>query len=92
MNSYPKIYFNNLADALEFCREVAKERTNDIKDFDNLKNVFMSGRKVGKIPSASSDVAATDRIGDFNYSASYFYILVDNGGTAAWRRIALGSW
>lgn len=75
----------------DFCRDIARMRQEDIDDFNNLSNVFMRGRKVGRIPSGSSDIAATDRIGDFNYDASYLYLCVDNSG-AAWRRIALGSW
>lgn len=65
--------------------------TEDISEFDNLKNVFISGRKVEKVPSASNDVVATDREGDFNYDASYIYILIDNSGLT-WRRATLGSW
>ncbi len=70
---------------------IQRLRQSDISDFDNLVNRFMSGRKVGKIPSASNDVSTSDRVGDFNYDASYLYILIDNGG-AAWRRASLGSW
>lgn len=92
MNNYPRLISKTLDQLYDFCGEVRKERLNDIKDFDNLTNRFMSGRKVGKIPSASSDVDATDRIGDFNYTASYLYILVDNSGTPVWRRATLGSW
>lgn len=74
-----------------FCREIARIRNEDITDFNNLQNIFMRGRKVGKIPTGSSDIASTDRVGDFNYDASYLYLCVDNSG-ATWRRIALGSW
>lgn len=78
-------------DLAVFCREAARLREQDVEQFSNLSNVFMSGRKVGKIPTGSSDVAATDRIGDFNYDANYLYLCVDNSG-ATWRRVTLGSW
>lgn len=78
-------------DLAAFCREAARLREQDVEQFNNLSNVFMSGRKVGKIPTGSSDVAATDRVGDFNYDVNYLYLCVDNSG-ATWRRITLGSW
>jgi hypothetical protein len=46
---------------------------------------------VEKVPSSSSDVAATDVLGDVNFTASYMYVLIDNAGTPAWRRAALSS-
>ena len=73
-------------------RQICNIRKDDITTIQNLPQIFMSGRKVGKVPSASNDVAATDRVGDINYDASYLYILVDNGGTPAWRRATLGAW
>lgn len=89
--SYDLIPNDTVEQLGEFCRSVARIREEDIQDFNNLSNVFMRGRKVGKIPTGSTDVAATDRLGDFNYDASYLYLCVDNSG-ATWRRIALGSW
>lgn len=76
----------------DFARDVARIRERDVDSFNNLTNTFMRGRKVGKIPTGSSDVATTDRVGDFNYDASYLYICVDSGGSAVWRRATLGSW
>lgn len=92
MKNYPSIVPDTEKDIKELLRYVVKERTNDVNDFNNLKNVFMSGRKTGKIPVGSSDVTNADRVGDFSFDVSYFYILVDNAGTAEWRRIALASW
>lgn len=92
MNSYPLLTPDNQEDAIELLRVISRERPNDIKDFDNLTNTFMSGRKSGKVPTGSADISVTDRVGDFNYTPSFFYIVVNNAGTAQWRRIALGSW
>lgn len=75
-----------------FLRYLSRTRNADISEFKNLNNRFIMGRKVGKIPSASADVVSTDALGDFNYDASYLYILIDNSGTPAWRRASLGSW
>lgn len=92
MKQFPNMVVRNEADLYTLARYILKERTNDINDFNNLQNIFMAGRKVGKIPTGSADVLATDRVGDFNYDASYLYILVDNGGTAVWRRSTLSAW
>lgn len=91
MKSYPKIKLQTLGDVIEILNDITKERKTDVSEFNNLKNTFISGRKVGKIPTGAADVAATDRVGDFNYDASYLYLCVDNSG-AAWRRVALSSW
>lgn len=92
MKQFPNMVVRNEADLYTLARYILKERENDINDFNNLQNIFMAGRKVGKIPTGSADVLATDRVGDFNYDASYLYILVDNGGTAVWRRSTLSAW
>ncbi len=91
MNPYPSEIANTVQGVADVVRHISRERQSDIKDFDNLQSRFMSGRKVGKVPSGSSDVDATDRLGDFNYDADYLYILVDDSG-AVWRRITLESW
>jgi len=87
-----KIYsnVNRDADVLDFCKDVARKRQEDVKAFDNLKEVFVRGRKTDKVPTSSSDTTG-DRVGDVNYTATYLYICVDNAGTAAWRRVAIGS-
>lgn len=92
MKNYPNLTPASLDDVLNLLRYITKERPIDIKDFDNLQNVFMAGRKVGKMPTGSADVTPDDRVGDFNYDASYLYLLVNNAGTATWRRVALSSW
>jgi len=83
---------NNSESYFEVLQVILRERRADVKDFNNLKNVFISGRKVGKIPTASNDVTDGDRVGDFNYSASYLYLCVNDAGSAKWRRVALSTW
>ena len=78
-------------DLLNFCKDIARLRQEDLGDFTNLPNVFIRGRKVDKIPTGSLDTTG-DRVGDFNYDTSYIYICVDNAGVAEWRRVAIGSW
>lgn len=92
MKPFPKYTVSNLPELIEIVRYILKERRNDINDFENLKNVFISGRKVGKIPTGATDITNDDKVGDISYDASYLYIVVDNSGTAEWRRVALASW
>ncbi len=89
---YPYYPVENEQDVKDQIREICNVRKDDIAQISNLVNTFVAGRKVGKIPSASSDVAATDRLGDVNYDQDYLYILIDDSGTAAWRRVLLEAW
>jgi hypothetical protein len=92
MKQYPSLPKETLEDVCKVIQYIARERDTDIRDWNNLQNTFVSGRKSGKIPTGSADVDPSDRVGDVNYDSSYFYIVINNGGTAAWRRIALGAW
>lgn len=89
---YPYWAAETLDDIKSQLRDICNIRKDDITQIQNLASIFMAGRKVGKIPSASNDVDPTDRIGDQNYDQNYLYILIDNAGTAAWRRFTAGSW
>lgn len=80
-----------LQDAFDALQVIARERRNDVTEINGLPNKFMLGRKVGKIPATSADVEPTDSLGDFNYDASFMYLLVSNAGVNVWRRITLGS-
>lgn len=91
MKNFPSIDLNVLQDCIDLLEYIRSERKNDVKDFDNIQNRFMSGRKVGIIPTGAATVSG-DRIGDFNYDENYFYLVVNNSGTAEWRRIAYTAW
>lgn len=92
MNIFPIWNFQTLADALKMLNFIVRERQTDVVEYNNLPQRFIGGRKVGKVPSASNDVAADDKLGDLNYDVDYLYILVDNAGTAEWRRFTGASW
>lgn len=92
MREYPFLTSEDSKSILDIIRFMIRERKTDVNDFFNLKNVFISGRKVAKIPSGASDITIADRVGDFNFDTSYIYIVVDNAGTAEWRRATLASW
>lgn len=92
LKDYPYWAAESLDDVKEQMREIANIRKDDIAQVQSFPSIFVGGRKVGKIPSASNDVAVSDLVGDINYDGSYLYILVNNSGTPAWRRASLGSW
>lgn len=89
MRPYPKPDVTTPEDMLRF---IARERDNDVQDFNNLPQLLVSGRKVGKVPTDSADVDPTDRLNDINWDESYIYVLIDNAGTPEWRRASLASW
>lgn len=88
-----KRYLNvsNATELVDFAKDVARKRLEDITDTNNLVNVFIRGRKVAKVPTGSTDTADS-RVGDFNCTPTFLYVCVDNAGTAEWRRVAIGSW
>lgn len=90
---YPYYSLATLNDVILQVGQITHTRKDDILQVQNLPNIFVAGRTVGKIPTSSADVAVTDRVGDqaVALDGSYLYILVDNSGTAEWRRVALGS-
>lgn len=90
MQPYPKSTTEETV--VKDVRQIARLRDQDITDRDTFNSIFVNGRKVGKIPSAANDVVATDKLNDINWTASYFYVLIDNSGTPEWRRAALASW
>lgn len=92
MKIYPTLKGLSLASVRDVIEFITRERVNDKRDWDNLPSKYILGRKVARVPSASSDVIAGDRVGDFNVDLTYAYYLVDNAGTAVWRRVAVGSW
>lgn len=92
MKLYPVLKDTTIKGIFDWLKYVVRARSEDVQEFNNLQNIFIAGRKVGKIPSASNDVVAGDKIGDFNVNATYAYFLIDNAGTAEWRRVAVGSW
>lgn len=92
MKTYPSLKdktANSIAAVIDF---ITRQRTFDVTEWNTLPSKYVLGRKVNKIPTGSADVDPSDRLGDVNYTATYFYVLIDNAGTAEWRRAALSSW
>ena len=88
---YPYWPALTLGHVIDILRDICNARKDDISQIANIGNIFISGRKVGRIPTSSSDVIDGDKVGDFNVTDSFAYYLIDNGGTGEWRRVAVGS-
>ncbi len=93
MQPYPQNIKPNIESILDALQDISRKRQEDITDRNTFPSVFPRGRTVGKIPSSSVDVIATDRIGDQNLTKDYAYFCVSDGaGASVWRRIAMGTW
>lgn len=92
LKDYPYWGAETERDLRDQLRQITNIRKDDITQFSNLTNIFLAGRTVGKIPSSSTDVSVSDRLGDQSNDADYLYILVNDSGTPAWRRVTLGTW
>ena len=90
MQQYPKKVTEDTV--VDVVSQIVRLRDNDITDRNTFPSVFLSGRSVAKVPSSAADVAATDRVGDFNVTATYAYFCVNNAGATVWRRVAVSSW
>ena len=91
MQQYPKTVTKDTV--VDVVSQIVRLRDSDITDRNTFPSVFVSGRSVAKVPASAADVVATDRIGDFNVTATYAYYCVNDGsGNAIWRRSAVSSW
>lgn len=88
---YPNWTPETLEDVKQHLREIENVRKDDITQVSNLVNIFVSGRKVGRIPSSSTNVIDGDKVGDFNVTDSFAYYLIDTGAGGEWRRVAVGA-
>lgn len=91
MQNYPTIHKDTQDEVLITLKRVVELRSQDITDRNNFPNIFMTGRKVAKVPATSNDIAATDNELDFNYDDTYFYYAILISGNLKWRRIAHGA-
>lgn len=85
---YPNIHHTSLEDVIN---KISMLREDDIREFRDLRDHFIQGRKVQRIPRSSIDIQRGDCIGDFSYNANFMYLLtiLDKDSGAAWRRVKL---
>lgn len=76
----------------KFLQYIQRARqVEDLPDWDNLNQVFVSGRSSRRVPSSATDVVAGDKLGDIVYATdgTFMYTLVSASGTNVWGRVAL---
>lgn len=90
-NNYPSFDPKKPKEAIDLLTDMVKQRRQDVNDFNNLQNRFITGRIVGRIPTGAADLQPGDKVGDTNFEAStsYLYRIVDNSGTPVWARIQM---
>lgn len=92
-NSYPSISNGiTLIGLVQWAIKVTQLRQQeDLPDYTNQKNIYVSGRTVTRVPSSATDIVAGDREGDtvVAVDGSYQYTLVDVSGSLMWARVAL---
>lgn len=92
-SNYP--YVRDEKELLSAYQELQRLReVEDIPDFENLDQIYVSGRSTTRVPSSATDVLATDQVGDVVSDATYEYKLMDlGGGIIKWDRRTLDtSW
>lgn len=92
LKSFPVSIDNTLPSCADAIRKIGQVRADDQKQWLNLQNLFVSGRRVTRVPSAGNNVLATDNVGDFNVTATFAYFLINNSGTIEWVRVAVATW
>lgn len=92
MKPYPQTIKEDVGNHTDVLLQITRLRKEDVQEITNLNNIFISGRKVGRVPTSSANVIDGDRVGDVNYDLNYLYLLSTDGVTPAWRRIALVAW
>lgn len=80
---------DQLSDAIRTISRLRQEE--DLPDFTNLNQQFISGRSTTRVPTSAINVIDTDVKGDVVYAlnGSYAYVLTDVSGVLKWARIAL---
>ena len=92
MKDYPNLLTSDVSDIVNLLQYITKERKNEVNDFTNLNQVFISGRASARIPTGANNVLPTDRIGDiaYDYSSGYSYrLILNNTGAAVWSRTVI---
>ncbi len=91
MRVYPTLTKSDNKSLMDAINQISRLRKDDVAAWNNLTQVFISGRKVGTIPSGSTVTAVTDREGDFNYDSAHAYLAETIGSTLMWARWAIST-
>lgn len=77
-----------LKDVQRWIEGVTRARNADLDDFNNQESTNV---RVFDVPSGSSDIKGTEKVGDIAADASYLYVVAENSGTLVWRRVSISS-
>jgi len=69
MKPYPTAISTDLNNHTQVLNAITRIRMEDIQDFNNLNQLFATGRRVALVPGSATDVT-TSRVGDFNITDS----------------------
>jgi hypothetical protein len=91
---YPILASNpSIQDIANWLNRISQLRSvEDLADYFNQKNIYLSGRSTTRVPTNADDVQSGDRLGDQVYATdgSYVYNLIDiGGGVLKWGRTAI---
>lgn len=73
---------------LRWIADVTRERANDISDYQSQE---ATNSKIYPAPSSMTDLIGTEKAGDIAVATGFLYVVVDNAGVLAWRRVALST-
>lgn len=88
-SQFPVLDFRKTIDDIVFwIEEVSRIRSSDVDDYAVQ---VRENPRIFSAPTSSTDIKGTEKVGDLAADASYFYVVVDNGGDLEWRRVAISS-
>lgn len=76
-------------DITQWIADVTRDRANDLSDYETQEAVHP---RIYPEPTSGSDMRGTEKVGDIAVGSHHLYIVVDDGGTLAWKRTALANY
>ncbi len=91
MRNYSPLPNNpTLSDVIIKLNDILQTRDDDVREFNNLKNAYLTGRTRSDrtiAPTSHTDVASVDKAGDEFFVGGYIYRVVLDGTALKWARI-----
>jgi hypothetical protein len=75
-------------DIIKWAIDVTRTREFDRQDYDNqVENTTT----IYDVPSTTTDIKGTEKVGDIAVNSTHLYTVIDNSGSLEWRRVALST-
>ena len=88
-NQYQNLRANvEIEELANWARDVSRNRLFDLEDYNSQVS---DNPVVFPVPSNSTDLRGTEKIGDIAADNGFFYIVVSVAGGLEWRRMAISS-